>query len=167
MRQCYLGPGKLADLERWLPNTVTIFDVSLCTSNMQITYFLHQLAAFSSSEIASPRMKYGMWRRLLLMVLCSPRYWSLVTTCCTQNHCLNIPLSIFHTRNHWMPLTNFYTANHKVLMLSSWAPNHLSSYRVFCGPLGESLVFVVAPLYGNSITTQYIASCAVTIAIVV
>ena len=23
---CYLGPGRLAGLERWLPNTVAIFD---------------------------------------------------------------------------------------------------------------------------------------------
>ena len=32
MHQCYLGSGRLAVLERWLPNTVTVLDRFNCNN---------------------------------------------------------------------------------------------------------------------------------------
>ena len=60
MLKCYLGPGRLAVLERWLPNTVTILDRFHCTTNC------HNIS-YSSTTFSSTNTY--IYTALVLMVV--------------------------------------------------------------------------------------------------
>ena len=59
MLYCYLGPGRLAVLERWLPNTVTILDSFHCTKVLHVCAVISPCAVLLMLVSSSATMQHG------------------------------------------------------------------------------------------------------------
>ena len=68
MCYCYLGPGRLADAERWPPYTVTIMDRSHC--NTKTYSLLFKINSHVSVQLGSQSPNPTVYRVLVSIPVC-------------------------------------------------------------------------------------------------